>query len=413
MNIPKESSMFEARPYLLKNKIQHYAWGMRGEKAFIPRLLGFAPDPDVPYAELWIGAHPKAPSTIDVNGHDEPLDKIIEKFPQQILGTQASRKEHGKLQFLLKVLSAGEALSIQAHPNKEQAEYLHAKDPLNYPDDNHKPEIAIALDSLRALIGFKPFESIQRVLQEYPEISNFVGAEIVEGFLNYCGGKAEQQKNLLKELFASLMHRSVNYASELGLACQSLAKRLESQKTNLQEQDILFLDLFKKYKSDIGLFSIYLMNLITLTTGEGVFLEAGVPHAYLHGNIVECMANSDNVVRAGLTPKFQDVDALVNILTYEMGHVSILAADTTKFVYKTPEVEFQISRFMLQKGSANYNFNGEKVRVFLLIDGQGIVKLEGKQFTFECGQSLLIPACLKSFKIDWQTPATLFVAQES
>ncbi len=403
--------MFEARPYLLKNTIQHYAWGMRGENAFIPRLLGFEPESDVPYAELWMGAHPKAPSTIEVNGVDEPLNKIIEKFPQQILGTRAAEEYGGKLPFLLKVLSAGEALSIQAHPNKKQAEILHARDPLHYPDDNHKPEIAIALDSLKALVGFKSFAAIQRVLRDYAEISDFIGAEIVGPFCNYNDGKVEQQKKLLKKLFAGLMHRSLTHPGDLKQACKNLATRLQSTKNNLQEQDLFFLELFKKYGGDVGLFSIYLLNLITLTAGEGVFLKAGVPHTYLRGNIVECMANSDNVVRAGLTPKFKDIETLVDILTYDSGPVRVPTANSDNFVYATPASEFRVRRFMQQEGSVSYLLNDEKVRILLLIEGKGTMKWGGEQSKFMLGQSFLIPACLESLKIEWQTPATLFVAQ--
>ena len=403
--------MFNPRPYLLKNKIQHYTWGMKGEKAFIPRLLGFDPKADVPYAELWMGAHPKAPSTINVNGVDEPLDKMIEKFPHEILGREAAEKYKGKFPFLFKVLSAGEALSIQAHPNKQQAEMLHAKDPQHYPDDNHKPEIAIALDSLKALVGFRPFAAIQQTLKQVPEISAFIGGDIVKTFLRYEKNEEGQKQALLRKLFTMLMRRSMTHQLDLEQACQKLASRLRSTKKKLLEQDVFFLELYKKYGGDVGLFSIYLLNLITLSRGEGVFLAAGVPHAYLSGNIIECMANSDNVVRAGLTPKFKDVETLVNILTYEAGPARVLVPNSENFVYTTPAQEFRVLRFMPQEGSAIYLLKDGKVRIMLLIEGKGTMKWGGEQLDFVGGQSVLIPACLEEFKIEWQTPATLFIAE--
>lgn len=402
---------FDPRPYYLKNTIQHYAWGMRGEEAFIPRLLGFNPKPDVPYAELWVGAHPKAPSIIEVNGVEEPLHKIIEKFPQQILGKKTAEKYNGKLPFLLKVLSAGEALSIQAHPNKKQAKFLHAKDPQHYPDDNHKPEIAIALDSLTALVGFKSFASIQHMLQDYPEISEFIGAEMTQVFCSAGDVEKDQQRALLKDLFVRLMHRSLTHVGDLEKACSKLARRLYSENNNLKEQDLFFLELFKKYGGDVGLFSIYLLNLITLTAGEAVFLKAGVPHAYLRGNIVECMANSDNVVRAGLTPKFKDVETLVDILTYEPGPVPVISANGENAVYATPAAEFRITRFMQQEASVNHLQNDHNMKILLLVEGEGTMKWRGEKERFVRGQSFLIPACLENVTIEWQTPATLFVAQ--
>jgi mannose-6-phosphate isomerase len=142
----------------MQNPIQNYDWGTRNKEAYIPQLLGIDAKPDTPYGELWLGAHPKAPSMVWVDGELTPLDQWISAHPIEVLGKAVARKFNGQLPFLLKVLSAGEALSIQAHPNKAQAKILHATDPLHYPDDNHKPEIAIALDSLTALVGIKPYD---------------------------------------------------------------------------------------------------------------------------------------------------------------------------------------------------------------------------------------------------------------
>ncbi|HEY3342559.1 MAG TPA: mannose-6-phosphate isomerase, class I, partial [Anaerolineae bacterium] len=145
-----------ARPYLMHNQVQHYEWGTHDGDAYIPQLLGITPQAGQPYAELWMGAHPKAPSTVVVDGHDIPLDQWIAAHAQELLGHAVAARFDNGLPFLLKVLAAGEALSIQAHPNKAQARLLRASDPAHYPDDNHKPEIAIAIDSLTAVMGIKP-----------------------------------------------------------------------------------------------------------------------------------------------------------------------------------------------------------------------------------------------------------------
>ena len=132
------------RPYRMHNQIQHYAWGTRDQDAYIAHLLGNEPEEGVPYAELWMGAHPKAPSTIELeDGRTVALNMWIKAHPNAILGREVAER-YGKLPFLFKVLSAGQSLSIQAHPTKAQAEKLHARDPEHYPDNNHKPEIAVA-----------------------------------------------------------------------------------------------------------------------------------------------------------------------------------------------------------------------------------------------------------------------------
>ena len=179
---------FKIRPYILKNTIQHYTWGTKNNNAFIPRLLDLdiKNEPDKPYAELWIGIHPKAPSLVEYNQDAIPLNQLISKYPKEILGSNCADKFDNQLPFLLKVLSAGEALSIQAHPNKGQAEMLHAKDQKNYPDKNHKPEIAIALDSLTALVGFRAYEEWVEVLHEYPEMKQILRKDFLifyKGFI--------------------------------------------------------------------------------------------------------------------------------------------------------------------------------------------------------------------------------------
>jgi mannose-6-phosphate isomerase len=404
--------MIEPRPYLLNNQIQPYAWGTKGESAFIPHLLGIKAEPEVPYAELWMGTHPNAPSEIMLDDTLISLRELVAQFPHKILGEAVSTRFSGMLPFLFKVLSIAEALSIQAHPTKEQAQRLHARDPQHYPDDNHKPEVAIAIDSLTALAGFKPFRELGRTLQRYPELVDFVGPDLADGITDAPTASAQEQRVRLRALYAALTKRSVQQPTTLSTATGRLAKRLMTS-DKLREEETLFLELREKYSgADVGLFTLFLLNLIHLEAGQGMFLDADIPHAYLKGNIVECMANSDNVVRAGLTPKFKDVETLVDILSYDMGPPCIIEAplDVAETVYPTPTREFQVSRFSLKPGQTASEAN-HGPQVLLVARGSLIIRWGDDEAAFQRGQSILIPAALRQFDLEAESAATAFRVQ--
>uniref|UniRef100_A0A2K5N384 Mannose-6-phosphate isomerase n=1 Tax=Cercocebus atys TaxID=9531 RepID=A0A2K5N384_CERAT len=253
--------MAAPRVFPLSCAVQHYAWGKMGSNSEVARLLASS-DPlaqiaeDKPYAELWMGTHPRGDAKIfDNRISQKTLGQWIAEN-QDSLGSKVKDTFNGNLPFLFKVLSVETPLSIQAHPNKELAEKLHLQAPQHYPDANHKPEMAIALTPFQGLCGFRPVE------------------EIVT-FLKMAAG------NNMEDIFGELL-----------------------------------LQLHQQYPGDIGCFAIYFLNLLNLKPGEAMFLEANVPHAYLKGDCVECMACSDNTVRAGLTPKFIDVPTLCEMLSY-------------------------------------------------------------------------------------------------
>jgi mannose-6-phosphate isomerase len=405
---------FDPRPYLLINQIQLYAWGARGAGAFIPNLLGMEAEPGVPYAELWMGAHPNAPSQVAIDGAQVSLRQLIAQHPREILGQAVAERFSGQLPFLFKVLSTAESLSIQAHPTKEQARLLHARDPEHYPDDNHKPELAVALDSLAALMGFKPFSGILETLERYPELADFVGRGIAVRAKGTEHAAPQQQKAILRELYATLVKRSVAHEEELVQATGRLAERLEASTDDLHEEERLFLELREKYSgADVGLFTIFLLNLVHLREGQGVFIDADIPHAYLKGNIVECMANSNNVVRAGLTPKFKDVETLVDILTYEMGPPSIIEGDAgaAEITYQTPADEFQVGRLRMQPGQERAESTGGGPQILLVTAGEVIIRWKGGEATFQRGQSVLLPAFLGGFGLKAPASAELFRVQ--
>lgn len=404
----------EARPYLLQNTIQHYAWGTRGNQAFIPNLLGFRQEPGLPYAELWIGAHPKAPSTVVVGDMPVPLDQWIDAYPIQILGSKIADRFSNQLPFLFKVLSASEPLSIQVHPNKTQANALHLRDPIHYPDANHKPELAIALDPLTALMGIKPFAEIQEILSRYPEIADFIGKRVCASIFNAMTSDPQRQQALIQTLFSTLIKSSIDSEKELMRAIAQLAERL-SRVSSLEEIEILFLDLGAKYTGpDVGLFVMFLLNLVHLEEGQGLFTDAGTPHAYIKGNIVECMANSDNVVRVGLTDKFTDPENLIEIIDYAPAPLSVLGnhSDLGEKVYQTSAAEFRVSRLRLNPSTARQEITENGLKLFLVTEGAAVVRWnsgpEDRRMILEQGQSILVPACLREFQLSTEASVELF-----
>ena len=390
-----------AQPYKLFNKIQNYDWGTKENEAFIPKFLGNKPEPGVPYAELWIGAHPKAPSEIEINGKRIPLDNIIVKHSLECLGNYVSKKFNNKFPFLLKVLSAGIALSIQTHPNKEQAVRLHAADPKNYPDDNHKPEIAVAVDSLIAVAGFRPVDEIVRNLHSLPELQDFAGKDEAAKIFNSVQKMAQEKS--IKELYGTIMKKA-GETEKLQTCIESIRQRLKNKK-DLSLEESQFLIQYYLFGADVGLLSFFFFNFVQLKPHQAIFTEAGVPHAYIKGNIIECMANSDNVVRAGLTNKFKDVNTLLEIMRYDFEEYEIInrGMKNDEVIYKTPAEEFEVSYSKKGAGCLEKIKSKDKPEVYLVTGGELNITWAsaGKMMSqkFSKGESFLIPAFLPEYEI--------------
>lgn len=384
------------KAYRLKNKIQHYEWGTKNENAFIPNFLGIKPEKDLPYAELWIGAHPKASSEIEIDGKYYPLIEIIKEFPNECLGEKVAADYHNQLPFLLKVLSAGQALSIQTHPNKLQAKELHAHDPKNYPDENHKPEIAIAIDSLKAIAGFRPVKDIVAILKRNYEIKYLTEEELYNRILD------ESDVEILKQLIIDLYGRILfiqNDDEKLINCINRIEKRLR-EKPDLSEEEKQFLTQYELYGNDVGLFSFFFFNIVELKPGEAIFTDSGVPHAYLKGNIIECMANSDNVVRAGLTNKFKDVNTLLKILRYDFEEYRIINRDSSiDTVYTSIAEEFEVTIHTLNENEKSILHSENTPAIILILDGEieyAWVNESAKNYErLKKGESIFIPAALK------------------
>ncbi|CAG9540988.1 unnamed protein product [Cercopithifilaria johnstoni] len=294
----------------LQCAVQTYDWGRQGSQSEVAALIHaankqFVIDETKPYAELWMGVHPNGPSKLVSNGK-----LLSEKIAES--KSLLANHENGSLQFLFKVLSVNKALSIQSHPDKEKAKILHKNDPAHYPDSNHKPEMAIALSDFQLLSGFRPFYEICDNIETFPELWNLITSK--DAIEKLKTGNDFEKREALKKIFSEYMRSSNENISK---AVQQLGLRLKN-KHNRSDLEELLLRLNNEYPGDVGVFAPLLINYFTLKKGDAVFMGPNSPHAYLLGDCVECMACSDNTVRAGLTSKFKDVDTLCSDLTFEM-----------------------------------------------------------------------------------------------
>ena len=401
---------FEIKPFVLRNKIQHYEWGTRGEQAFIPRLLGIQSEGHRPYAELWIGAHPSAPSQVNISNDLIDLTELIKKHPVEILGETVFKRFGSNLPFLFKVLSAGKPLSIQAHPNKSQAVRLHRRDSIHYPDSNHKLEIAIAIDNLKALVGLLNIVELRKKLELYPPIQSFTD-RVLPGDSTISEA---DETTIVKQFYSTLIRKSVGEPQLYGNLIESLAESILARGNRISEQEQLFLELKKCYpSSDVGLILILLMNLVQLTSGQALNISAGIPHAYISGNIIECMTNSDNVVRIGLTNKYKDVDALLEILDFSPNEVQVVNPDWRDgiSIYRSSAEEFLVMNMKVAENFAQKIYTNDKVQIGLILNGQlELIWNSAEKLILKKGESVLLPACIKEYVIRSQDWAEVYIA---
>lgn len=383
----------DSKPYKIRGKIQHYDWGTKNENAYIPKFLEIEPEKDLAYAEYWIGVHPKAPSEVLIQNDWVSLKELLVKYPSEILGNRVSEKFNNRLPFLLKVLSINQALSIQAHPDKNLAKLLHDKNPKNYPDDNHKPEIAIAIDNLTAIVGLKKIEDLISTLNNYPEIQSLLTLDVTQLNLSLDENKSSRA---IKDIYSQIMRAPDEKLVE---CIANLVSRI-GQKNAVTESEKQFLVQYKNYGVDIGLISILLFNLVNLNKGEAIYTPAGIPHAYIKGNIIECMANSDNVVRAGLTPKFKDINTLLEMIETDSFKANVNKIFTNdSIIYKTGAEEFEVEELIFNKPKRK--IVGNEIYILLIMEGElNISYSDNKSDKFKSGDVVLIPAILNEITIE-------------
>jgi len=371
--------------FKLKGKIQHYAWG---GSAYLPQFLSVPNPGNKPFAEYWLGGHDNAPAEIE-GAAPSKLNEYIQQQPEVLLGADVNQR-FGRLPYLLKILDVKEMLSIQVHPTKKNAELEFAAENKkgialnaphrNYKDDNHKPELMLALSDFWLLHGFRPEEELMRVLAMVPELKFLQPIFSMEGY---------------KGLYQSVMEMP---QQEVNAALQPLLDRIlplyQQHQLHRHEEDFwaarAALTYNKGDKIDRGIFSIYFFNLVNVLPGEAVFQDAGVPHAYLEGQNVEIMANSDNVLRGGLTPKHVDVPELLKHIRFEATHPHIIRENNEPghiVVYKTPAPDFELSKISLQAGE-RVTIQSHSVEIFLVLKGMAQVE-DGGGFPRTAGDAFI------------------------
>ncbi|XP_076454112.1 mannose-6-phosphate isomerase-like [Babylonia areolata] len=374
----------------LKCPLQEYAWGKQGDKSLAATLKtsadhDFRIDPSKHYAELWMGTHPNGPSMVMRPGQqDIALWEWVHENPDS-LGSEVKNYFKNTLPFLFKVLSVRTALSVQAHPNKVQAELLHKKFPDLYRDSNHKPELAIALTEFQGLCGFRPIEQIASFIQKIEELRAAVGSpNVIKLITASRSSDMPLRREAIKDCFSYLIE---GRCESVKTALKCLVEKVHDMKERgdclKQVEGDVIMKLDKEFPGDIGAFCVYFLNVVRLDPGDAMFLEANMPHAYLFGDCMECSACSDNVVRAGLTHKFIDKHTLVEMLDYKPRHVN-----NTKFmgiedeqekasitIFRPDVPDFGVTRYKVPGGVKQLEISGiDSASICIVIHGEGMLK---------------------------------------
>ncbi|MFG3149217.1 mannose-6-phosphate isomerase, class I [Streptomyces sp. M41(2017)] len=361
----------------LDNTVRPYAWG---STTAIPHLLGVEPTGE-PQAEMWMGAHPGAPSRTERG----PLDEVVAEDPEKELGRAAVAKFGPRLPFLLKLLAAGAPLSLQVHPDLEQAREGYEDEesrgvPIdaphrNYKDANHKPELICALTEFDGLCGFRA----------PGEAADFLAALDVDALKPYVDLlRAHPEEAALREVLTAVLGADPDEMARTVTETTAACARLGGDHAP-------YADLAHHYPGDPGVIAAMLLNHVRLQPGEALFLGAGIPHAYLNGLGVEIMANSDNVLRCGLTPKHVDVPELLRVVRFEASDPGVLRPEASadgEELYATPIDEFRLSRYSLSEGAAPRDLTRDTPQILLCT--AGLARADGIDLT--PGHSVFVPA---------------------
>ncbi|MEL6834281.1 MAG: mannose-6-phosphate isomerase, class I [Bacteroidota bacterium] len=368
--------------YRLKGCVQHYAWG---GTHFLPDLLGLANPQAEPWAEYWLGIHPKGRALVQLPTGEMDLQLFLEQHPQILQKDAASSFD--SLPFLLKILDVNSMLSIQLHPTRERAQVGFAREEAlgiprlapnrSYKDQNHKPEVMVALTDFWLLHGFRSPAAIQQTLEHFPAWHDLLGILQREG---------------VAALYKAVMQAP---QQEVDDWLAPLYKELK-ERNDLQESEPAYWawKAFQQYARDghfdRGIFSIYWFNLIRLSPGEGIFQAAGLPHAYLRGVNVELMANSDNVLRGGLTPKHIDVPELLDNICTEVVQPAVLKGVTIAEgieEYPVPVPDFRLLKIQIAPAQ-EMDIRQARAAIHILLAGQ--IEVEG--VTYKTGEAFLLAA---------------------
>ncbi len=396
-NFVEQPSMIRLKPV-----VQHYDWGGYD---YIAELIKEKNRDYKPYAELWMGAHPQLSSVADVSGFEVNLDALIAANPLQILGRQAASMFDGKLPFLFKILDVRHMLSVQVHPSLDQARQGYEREnqqgirldarERNYKDPYHKPELHVALTDFWMLHGFRPWPEILDNLNSIPALKPL--AMFVSGIENTDANESELLKTLYNHIM-TMPQREVD--AILSALLDKLASHYVSGHLPKSSPHYWAVRAREQHPLpgghlDRGIFSIYLMNLVHIPAGRGTYQAAQTPHAYLEGVTVELMANSDNVLRGGLTSKHIDVTELVQILSFEQGPPKLVKGykvTPLERFYRTSFDGFQLSRIEL---AANDEYRARMhhgPEILIVLEGEAWSNSRCESLSLERGQIIFVPA---------------------
>ncbi|EGU56681.1 phosphomannose isomerase [Vibrio nigripulchritudo ATCC 27043] len=388
--------------FKLNNPIQNYAWG---SNTALQELFGIENPNGEPQAEIWMGAHPNGCSKLQFEDEDILLSEFINRDKVRIL-SYSVEKQFGELPYLFKVLSAESALSIQVHPNKEEAESGFAKEEdlgvlrsawnRNYKDANHKPELVYALTTYQAMNGFRAYADIISLFSRVIEKLDLpVIQKLVESF----------RKNMTPEGMEVFFTGVLSLGDkDKELSIRGLIEYAKEYQRPNKENDIwtLILDLEQTYPNDVGLFGPLMLNVFTLKPGDAMYLDARTPHAYIRGTGLEVMANSDNVLRAGLTLKHIDVKELVRCTSFvEKPLESLLLAPKVlgrKNSYSVPVPDFSFDCFTM---ASDEKILVQGAEILFAIDSiVTVVHTSGESLVIAKGESVFIPAYAEEYLLN-------------
>ncbi|MDP9168918.1 MAG: mannose-6-phosphate isomerase, class I, partial [Actinomycetota bacterium] len=402
---------------LLRGALRTYAWGSH---TAIAEFTGRPSPTPHPEAELWLGAHPGDPAWLAGDRAERSLLDTITADPDGQLGAVARERFGDALPFLAKVLAAEEPLSLQAHPSAAQAvEGFAREDRLhipvtaptrNYRDRSHKPELIVALGPFEALAGFRPvarsvdFLRALEVAKLDPYVNLLSGQADADGLRALFTTWITAPQSNLDVLVPAVLDGAVNY--------------LRSGATEFAKEAKTTLQLGELYPNDAGVLAATLLNRISLTAGEGIYMPAGNLHAYLHGMGFEVMANSDNVLRGGLTPKHVDVPELLRVLDFTPTDEAALKPRTTtegiEVLYHTPAAEFAVSRLRLDGPELRHEVDAparhDGPQVLLCTEGSVQVHAKSSVLTLDRGAAAWVAADDGPIRLVADQPATLFRA---
>jgi len=391
------------KAYKLLGKHRHYDWG---GKTFLPNLMGVENVNHLPYAEYWMGAHASAASTIQTTDGEKDLAQLIKQQPAQWLGKDIATKFKA-LPYLYKILDVQEMLSIQVHPSKENAVIGFKAEEANgtsidaanrnYKDENHKPEVMVALSDFWLLHGFLAPAILEERLNSYsylkPLVNEFKGGDYQHLYSYFMQLPMAASDAVLKPLLEE--------------AAESVARGTVTKNNPQFWANKYYKDGIPLKNIDKGIFSIYILNIVNIPKYQGIFQGAGILHAYLEGQNIELMANSDNVLRGGLTPKHVDVKELIQHVSFVPTYPSILKGEMLndqETNYPCPVADFGLTKLRLNAGEV-YTISTYSLELLLVMEGEVVIE----DIAYKAGDTaLLTPNTIVKLKA--KLPALLFKA---